>query len=120
MDLFEEIKKALKSDTAAKLGDVDEEAEEEAESEESVEVEIEQEQVLSQTPLSKATDMFLSLPKPVKLLALGVTSFIIIRLLSRKPDPSIAQLSRQVEDLEREVREMKAMLQSVLDSKCQP
>ena len=61
------------------------------------------------------TSMFLGIPKPVQILALGVSSFVVMRLLFRS-DPSIAQLSRQVEDLESDVKEIKAMLKTILEA----
>jgi hypothetical protein len=128
LDLFEEIKRVIKSDyIATELADVgeaeaDEEEEESEQSPEVVEEEIVQVHTETKRPLNQLSTLFVSLPKPVKALALGLTSFIVVRLLFRRPDPTIAELSRQVEDLGREVKEIKAMLESVLeavgDGKC--
>lgn len=114
LDLFEELKTVIKSDeTVSELAEEPKEENEqstEATAEESAQV------VQVQTQSSwKLTSMFLGLPKPVQILALGVSSFVVMRLLSRS-DPSIAQLSRQVEDLESDVKEIKAMLKTILEA----
>lgn len=123
LDLFEEIKTVLISDD--NNTELAGEAEEEVESEQSPEVEEEeivQVQTQSNSPRNQLSTMFMSLPKPVKVLALGVTCFVVMRLLFHSPDPTIIELSRQVEDLGKEVKEIKAMLESVLeavgDGKC--
>ena len=72
-------------------------------------------QVQTQSPWNLSS-MFLGLPKPVQILALGVSSFVVMRLLFTRSDPSIAQLSRQVQDLESDVREIKAMLKTILEA----
>jgi len=127
LDLFEEIKKVLISDdntttiTLVDAGDAEEEVENELSSE-VVEQEIVNVQAQIESPWSQFSAMFMSLPKPAKVLALGMTSFFVMRFLFRKPDPTVAHLSRQVEDLGKEVKEIKAMLESVLeavgDGKC--
>ena len=125
MDLFEEIRTVLTSDDNGSALVGAGEAEEEVESEQSTEV-VEEEivdiQAQTVSSWSQFSTMFTSLPKPAKVLAIGITSFFVMRLLFRKPDPAIAELSRQVEDLGREVKEIKAMLESVLeavgDGKC--
>jgi len=124
LDLFEEIKTVLISDD--NNTELAGEAEEEVESEQSPEVEEEEivqaVQTQSNSPRNQLSTMFMSLPKPVKVLALGVTCFVVMRLLFHSPDPTIIELSRQVEDLGKEVKEIKAMLESVLeavgDGKC--
>lgn len=119
LDLFEEIRKVLISDdnatALADAGDAEEEAEEEL-SQEVVEEEIVNMQAQSESLWSQFSAMFMSLPKPAKVLALGMTSFFVMRLLFRKPDPTVAELSRQVEDLRTELKEIKAMLESVLEA----
>lgn len=119
LDLFEEIRKVLISDDNATAltgaGDAEEEVEDEV-SPEVEEQEIVNVQAQSESPWSQFSAMFMSLPKPAKVLALGMTSFFVMRLLFRKPDPAVAELSRQVEDLGREVKEIKAMLESVLEA----
>lgn len=115
LDLFEELKTVIKSDeTVSELAEEPKEENEqstEATAEESAQV------VQVQTQSSwKLTSMFLGLPKPVQILALGVSSFVVMRLLFSRPDPSIAQLSRQVEDLESDVKEIKAMLKTILEA----
>ena len=119
LDLFEEIRTILVSDnTAGALASAGE-AEEEAESEQSTEV-VEEEivdiQAQPESPWSQFSTMLMSIPKPAKVLALGLTSYFLMRILFRKPDPAIAELSRQVEDLGKEVKEIKAMLESVLEA----
>jgi hypothetical protein len=125
--LFEEIKRVLTSDDIAAELDAGEGEAVEAEdaSEQSLEVvdeEIVQVHTQTQHPLNQLSTMFISFPKPLKVLALGLASFIVVRLLFRRPDPTIAELSRQVEDLGREVKEIKVILESVLeaigDGKC--
>lgn len=117
--MFEEIRTILVSDnTAGALASAGE-AEEEAESEQSTEV-VEEEivdiQAQPESPWSQFSTMLMSIPKPAKVLALGLTSYFLMRILFRKPDPAIAELSRQVEDLGKEVKEIKAMLESVLEA----
>ncbi len=117
--MFEEIKKVLISDdnatALADTGDVEEEAEEEL-STEVVAQEIVTVQTPTESPWSQFSGMLMSLPKPAKVLALGITSFFVMRLLFRKPDPTVVELSRQVEDLGTELKEIKAMLASVLEA----
>ncbi len=119
LDLFEEIKKVLKSDdnatALADAGDVEEEEEDEI-STEVVAQEVVTVQTPTDSPWSRFSGMVMSLPKPAKVLALGMTSFIVMRLLFRKPDPTVAELSRQVEDLGTELKEIKAMLANVLEA----
>ncbi len=125
--MFEEIKKVLISDdnttttTLVDVGDAEEEVEDELSSE-VVEQGVVNVQTQIESPWSQFSAMFMSLPKPAKVLALGMTSFFVMRFLFRKPDPTVAHLSRQVEDLGKEVKEIKAMLETVLeavgDGKC--
>lgn len=115
LDLFEEMKTVIKSDeTVSELAEEPKEENEqppEAIEEESAQV------VQVQTQSSwNLSSMFLGLPKPVQILAFGVSSFVVMRLLFSRSDPSIAQLSRQVEDLESDVREIKAMLKTILEA----
>lgn len=125
LDLFEEIRTVLTSDDnnteLAGAGEAEEEVESE-QSPEAEEEEIVQVQTQSNSPRNQFSTMFMSLPKPVKVLALGVTCLVVRRLLFHSPDPTIIELSRQVEDLGKEVKEIKAMLESVLeavgDGKC--
>lgn len=115
LDLFEELKAVIKSDeTVSELAE--EPKEENEQSPEAIEEESAQ-VVQVQTQSSwNLSSMFLDLPKPVQILALGVSSFVVMRLLFSRSDPSIAQLSRQVEDLESDVREIKAMLKTILEA----
>jgi hypothetical protein len=117
LDLFEEIKAVVISeDNATELADADVGEEEEEEEIEVVEEEIVRVQTQTESPWNQLSTICMSLPKPVMVLALGVTSFVLVRLLFRRPDPTIAELSRHVEDLGREVKEIKAMLESVLEA----
>jgi len=121
LDLFEEIKSAIaSSDGGEGITDM-EDAEEEAKEEVTSSAQIETEPASTASPkegiVRRVVTSFLSMPKLQILLGVGVLYFGGNMLLSSWSDPStiaIAELSHKVDDLSREVKEMKAMLEAVL------
>lgn len=115
MDLFEELKAAIKSgDNAIEPSD-EPDIESEESPEDVVEEEIVQVQVQPHSTWTQLCSMFWSLPKPAQVLVLGASCFVAVQMFFRRPDPT-TKLSRQVENLESEVREMKAMIRTVLEA----
>ena len=121
LDLFEEIKSAIASSDGGEgitdMEDAEEEANEDVTS--STQVESEPGTIPSKDGgiVRQVVTSFLSMPKLQILLGVGVLYFGANMLLSNRSDTSanaIAELSHKVDDLSREVSEMKAMLEAVL------
>lgn len=122
LDLFEEIKSAIASSDGGE-GDTDmEDTEEEAKEEATSSTRVESEPATTTSPkdggiVHRVVSSFLSMPKLQILLGVGVLYFGANILLSSRRDANanaIAELSHKVDDLSREVKEMKAMLEAVL------
>ena len=119
LDLFEEIKSAIASSDDGEgitdMEDVEEEAKE-------VSIQVESEPATTTSPkdggiVHRVISSFLSMPKLQILLGVGVLYFGAKMLLSNRRDSNasaIAELSHKVDDLSKEVIEMKAMLETVL------
>ena len=121
LDLFEEIKSAIASSDEGEgitdMENVEEEANEDVTS--SVQVESESITIPSKEGgiVRRVVTSFLSMPKLQILLGVGVLYFGANILLSSRRDANanaIAELSHKVDDLSREVKEMKAMLEAAL------
>ena len=122
MDLFEEIKSAIaSSDNGEGITDI-EDTEEEAKEEVTSSTQVESEPATTTSPkergiVHRVITSFQSWPKLQILLGVGVLYFGANMLLSNRSDPNaiaIAELSHKVDDLSREVSEMKAMLEAIL------
>jgi len=120
LDLFDEIKSVIASSDGGEGITNMEDAEEEANEEVTSSTQIESEPATT-TPkdsiVRRVVTSFLSMPKFQILLGVGVLYFGANVLLSNRRDSStiaIAELSHKVDDLSREVKEMKAMLEAVL------